>query len=200
MNKTNPAIMGRTELANTALSQTKDNKTTQQQAMEIVVLQTQKLQVLEDKLKQQLANIATNSGSSIPRQISATIDTSISGGSTTSTVTKEEMMQMFTKFIQNLQQGQYTEINPKGTKVPEKKTKKSKFGTNAIPNDLGGGQQSKRQYPDSTNYCPSCGYDIKPTHTSVTCTNQKSFHNKAATINNYMGGVSTNCHFITADK
>ena len=180
--------MQRTELANVALSQTKENKT------------TQKLQALEEKLEQQLANIATNSGSSTPRQIPVTIDTSTSGGSTTSTVTKEEMMQMFTKSIQNLQQGQHTEINPKGTNVPEKKTKKNKFETNEIPNDLGEGQRSKRRYPDSTNYCPSCGYDIKPTHTSVTCTNQKSFHNKAATIDNCMGGVSTNCHFITANK
>ena len=68
--------------------------------MEIVVLQTQKIQALEEKLEQGLANIATNSGSSIPGRILATIDTSTSGGSTTSAVTKEEIMQMFAKFTQ----------------------------------------------------------------------------------------------------
>ena len=117
-----------------------------------------------------------------------------------STIPTEEMRQMFAKFTQNLQQGQCTEINPKGTKVTGKEKKKRKFGTYYIPNDLKNGQRSKCRYPDSTNYCLSCGYDIKPTHTPVTCTNQKSFHNKAATINNKMGGVSTNCHFITANK
>ena len=148
MNKTNPAIMQRTELANEALAQTKEDKTIQRQAMEIAVLQTQKIQALEAKLEQQLANIATNSGSSIPRRIPATIDTSTSGGSITNTVTKEEMMQMFAKFTQNLQQGQYTEINPKGTKVIGKEKKIRKFGTNCIPNDLGRGQRSKHRYPD----------------------------------------------------
>ena len=105
---------------------------------------------------------------------------------------------MFAKFTQNFQQGQYTEINSTGTQVTGKKKKKNKFGTNYIPNDLGGGKRSKRRYPDSTSYCPSCGYNIKSTRIPITCTNRKSFHNKAATINNRMGGVSTNCHFITA--
>ena len=196
MNKIDPAIMRRKELANAALAQTKEDETTQQQALEIAVLQTQKIEALEAKLEQQLANIATNNGNSIPRRIPATIDTSNSrsgGGSTTSTVTKEEMMQMFTQFTKNFQQGQCTEINPTGTKGKEKK--KSKFGTNYIPNDLINGQRSKRRYPDSTSYCPSCGYDIKPTHTPVTCTNRKTDHNEAATITNKMGGVTTNCHF-----
>ena len=40
MNKTNPAIMKRTELANTVLAQTKEDETTQQKALEIAVLQT----------------------------------------------------------------------------------------------------------------------------------------------------------------
>ena len=43
MNKTDPAIMRRTELTNAALAQTKEDETTQQQAMEIAVLQTQKI-------------------------------------------------------------------------------------------------------------------------------------------------------------
>ena len=79
MNKTNPAIMRRKELANAALAQTKEDETTQRQALEIAVLQTQKIQALEAKLEQQLANIATNSGNSIPGRIPATIDTSNSG-------------------------------------------------------------------------------------------------------------------------
>ena len=83
-------------------------------------------------------------------------------------------------------------------KTNEKREEKSKFGTNYIPNDLGGGQQSKQRYPDLTSYCRSCEYDIKPTHTPVSCTNCKHFYNKAATIDNCMGGVSTNCHFYTA--
>ena len=74
--------------------------------------------------------------------IPATIDTSTSGdrgrgGSRTSTVTKEEMMQMFTQFTKNFQQGQCTEINPTGTKVTGKEKWKSKFETNYIPNHLG---------------------------------------------------------------
>ena len=87
-----------------------------------------------------------------------------------------------------------------GTKVTGKEKNKSKFGSDYIQNDLGGGNQSKRQYPDSISYCPSCRYNIKPTHTPVTCTNQKDFHNEAVTINNKMGGVSTNCHFITLSE
>ena len=164
--------------------------------MEITVLQSQKIVVVETKFNKQLANIAMSSDNSIPRWIIATIDTSISSSSTSggSIVTKGEMMQMFTQFTQNFQQGQCTEIASTGTKVSGKK--KGKFGTNYIPNDLGGGQQSKRLYPESTIYCPSCGYDIKPTHTPVTCTNWKTFHNKATLLDNQMGGVSTNCHFI----
>ena len=110
------------------------------------------------------------------------------------------MMQIFPQFIKNFQQGQCTEINPTQTKVAGKEKKKSKFGTNYIPNNLGEGQRSKRQYPDLTSYCPSCGYDIKPTPTPASCTNRKSFHNEAATIDNRMRGVSTNCHFINADE
>ena len=165
MDKTNPVIMRRKELANAALTQTKEDKTMQRQTLDIAVLQTQKIQALEEKLEHQLANIATNSGRSIPGQIPAIIGTSTSGGNITSTVTKEQMMQMFVKFTQNLQQGQCTEINPTGKKVTEKEKKKNKFETNYIPNDLRGGQRSKRRYPESTSYCPSCGYDIKPSHT-----------------------------------
>ena len=50
MNKTNPAIMQNKELANTALAQTKVDKTTQRKATKIAVLQTQKIQALEAKL------------------------------------------------------------------------------------------------------------------------------------------------------
>ena len=58
--------------------------------MEVAVLQTQKIQELETKLEQQLANIATSSSGSIPERIPAIIDTSTGGGgSTTSTVTKK---------------------------------------------------------------------------------------------------------------
>ena len=110
------------------------------------------------------------------------------------------MMQMFAQFTKIFQQGQCTEINPTGTEVIEKEKKKNNFGTNYIPNDLGGGQQSKQRYPDSKRYYPSCEYAIKPTHTPISCTNCKSFHNKAATIDKGMGGVSTNCHFITTDE
>ena len=74
------------------------------------------------KIEQQLANIATNS---VPGRIPGSIDTSSSasgaGGSTTSTVTKEGMMQMYSQFTQNLQQGKCTVIPPTGTKVKEKK-------------------------------------------------------------------------------
>ena len=62
MDKTNPVIMRRKELANAALTQTKEDKTMQRQTLDIAVLQTQKIQALEEKLEHQLANIATNSG------------------------------------------------------------------------------------------------------------------------------------------
>ena len=107
-------------------------------------------------------------------------------------------MQIFARFTQNCQQGQCTKINPTGTKVTSKEKKKNKFGVNSIPNDLEGDKRSKRRYPESTCYCPLHGYSIKPPHTPVSCTNPKSFHNKVATINNRMGGVSTNYHFYTA--
>ena len=79
MNKIDPAIMKRRQLANAVLAQSEEAKTTKRQAIEIVVLQTQKIQALEAKLNEQLANIATNSGNSISRRIPATIDTSTSG-------------------------------------------------------------------------------------------------------------------------
>ena len=198
MNRTDPSIMRRKEIANAAVAQTSENETNQREALEIAVLQTQKIQALEAKLEQQLANIATNNNNnSIPGRIPASIDTDTSGnggggGSVTSTVTKEEMMQMFSQFTKNFQPGTGTDSTTK-----TKERKKGKFGTNFIPNDLGNGQRSKRRYPNSTNYCPSCGYDIKPTHTPTSCTNRKDFHNEAATLTNKMGGVSTNCHFIT---
>ena len=166
--------------------------------MEVAVLQTQKTQELETKLEQQLANIATSCRSIIPRRIPEATDTSTSGGgSTTIIVMKEEMMQMFAKFTQNFQQGQCTKINLTGTKVTGKEKKKSKFGANYIPNDLGNGERSKHRYLEAYSCCPSHGYNIKPDHTLVSCTNRKDFHNKAATINNRMGGVSTNCQFYT---
>ena len=112
-----------------------------------------------------------------------------------STITKKEMIQMFSQFTQNFSQGQCTVISPTGTMIKDKK--KNKFGENYIRNDLGNGNRSKCRYPASTSYCPSYGYDIKPTHTPKTCTNQKSFHNEAATIDNKMGGVSTNFHHAT---
>ena len=118
-------------------------------------------------------------------------------GSTTSTVTKEEMMQIFTKFTQHFQQGQYTKIIPTGTKFTGKEKKKRKFGANYIPNDLGNGERSKRRHPESWSYYLSHWYNIKHNHTSVSCTNQKGFLNKVATITNQMEGVSTNCHFYT---
>ena len=91
--------------------------------MEVAVLQTKKIAELEAKLEQQLANSATSK--SIPGRIPATIDTSNSGsttggGSMNSTVTKEEMMQMFTQFQKNFQQGQCTEIT---TPAPKEKRK-----------------------------------------------------------------------------
>ena len=105
MNKTNTVIMRQKEQMNAVLDQNKEHKVTQRQALEVTVFQTQKLQTLEAKLKQQIANIITSSGSSTPGQVPETIDTNSSGSySTTSTVTKEEMMQMSAKFTQNLQQ------------------------------------------------------------------------------------------------
>ena len=79
-------------------------------------------------------------------------------------------MQIFAKFTQHFQQGQCIRINPTRTKVTSKEKKKSKFGANYIPNDLGRGEQSKRRYPESTYYCPLHGYDIKPTHTQLSHT------------------------------
>ena len=101
-----------------------EREETQRQTMEVAVLQTKKIAELEAKLEQQLANIATSSDSSIRGRIPATIDTSNNGSTTgdrttNSNVTKEEIMQMFTQFQKNFQQGQYTEITtpaPKGNK------------------------------------------------------------------------------------
>ena len=62
------------------------------------ILQTQKIQELEDKLIQQIANSATSvSGSAnIPGQIPASIDTS------GSSITREEMQAMFVQFQKSL--------------------------------------------------------------------------------------------------
>ena len=171
---------------------TKEDENAQRQASEVLVLQTQKIQELEARIEQQqLANSATNT---VPGRIPASISTGSSNGSsagsTTSNVTKEEMMQMFAQFSQNNKQGE-------GNTGTAKEKKKNRFDGEYIRNDLGNGERSKRRYPDSTNYCPSCGYDIKPTHTPGTCTNRKACHNEAATLTNKMGGVTTNCHFVT---
>ena len=120
---------------NAALAQTKEDETIQLQAIKVAVLQSQKIQELEAKIEEQLANIVTNN--SIPGRIPASIDTSNSGsggGSTTSTVTKEEMMQMFTQFTKNFQPGVGTDNNPT---IKTRERKKGKFGTNFIQNDLG---------------------------------------------------------------
>ena len=93
INLTNQAIIQQKEQSNAILDQTKEQEEMQQHHMEMVVLQTQKIQELEIKFVQQLANIATSSGGSIPVQIPVTIDTSTSGSrSITSTVTKEQVI------------------------------------------------------------------------------------------------------------
>ena len=95
MNKTDPAITKRKEIANAALAQTKEDETIQRQGIEVTVLQSQKIQELEAKIEEQLANIVTTNGISISGRIPASMDTSNSGsggGSTSSTVTKGEMM------------------------------------------------------------------------------------------------------------
>ena len=69
----------------------------------------------------------------------------------------------------------------------------SKFGANYIPNDKANGERTKRQYIISTSYCSTHGYDIKPDHHSGNCTNRGEFHNELATIENMLGGVTTNC-------
>ena len=51
MNKTDPAIMKRKEIANAALAQTREDETMQQQAIKVAVLQSQKIQELEEKLQ-----------------------------------------------------------------------------------------------------------------------------------------------------
>ena len=77
MNKTNLAITKCTELANMVLAQTKEDEINQQDALEIAVLQTQKIQALEARLEQQLANIATN-GKDLHKQ-AATINNKMGG-------------------------------------------------------------------------------------------------------------------------
>ena len=95
MNRTDPTIMKRKELANAVQAQTKEDDSNHRQALEISILQTAKIQELEERIQQHVANSATNS---VPGRIPATIDTNSSGsggGSMASTVTKDEMMQMF---------------------------------------------------------------------------------------------------------
>ena len=100
-------------------------------------------------------------------------------------------MQMFAQFTRNFKPEHNNENNRQAPK------KEGKFWAKFIPNGLGNGQRSKKRYPESTSYFPYHGYDIKPDHTSVTCSNQKGFHKEGATITNRMGGVSINCHFHT---
>ena len=79
MNKTDPAIMKRTELANAVLAQSKEDEDAQRQAMEVLVLQTQKIQELEARIEQQqLANSATNM---VPGRIPTSISTGSNNGS-----------------------------------------------------------------------------------------------------------------------
>ena len=81
--------MGRKEQASVVQDQAKESEETWKKHLEVAVLQTEKIQAMEEKLEQELGNIATNSDGSIPGRIPATINTSTNGGrSTTSTVTK----------------------------------------------------------------------------------------------------------------
>ena len=64
----------------------KKREENQQKHLEVTVLQTGKFQAMEEKLEQELANITTRDGGSIPKQIPATVNTGTSsrGGSNTS--------------------------------------------------------------------------------------------------------------------
>ena len=115
MNRTDTLVMQRQEQVNAVLKQANQQEENQQKHIKVAVLQMQKIQALEKKLEQQLANSSTRVRDSIQGWIPASIDTS------GSLVTREEIQLMFTNFTKNLPtQTTCTEINPAGTKISGK--------------------------------------------------------------------------------
>ena len=119
MNVTDPSVIRRNEQANVFINQYKQREETQRQQMELAILQTQKIQELEMTIQEQTTNIVTDNRGGIPRQVLAPINNNTSGGtSTTSTVSKEEMMQTFAQFTKN--------FNPEHTKENNRQAPKKK--------------------------------------------------------------------------
>ena len=74
LNRTDPAITKQKKIANAAMTKTMEDDTDRQAQIEMAVLQTKKIQELEERLNQQMANSATNTN--IPGRIPASIDSS----------------------------------------------------------------------------------------------------------------------------
>ena len=61
-------------------------------------------------------------------------------------------------------------------------------------NNMKGGERSVRRFPESTIYCWSCGFDLKPNHLdNGGCKWKRPGHKDEATIENRMGGSTRNC-------
>ena len=130
----------------------------------------------------QQANGASSVAPSIPGRVLALIST----GDTT--MTRESMEAIFKTWT-------VTQTTPLA-RLPHtggRKKHKSKLGANYIPNDKPNGERTLRQYPNLTNYYSTHGYNIKPDHHSGNCPNRGEFHNELATIEDMLGGVTTNC-------
>lgn len=184
-NRTDPSTLHRQEQANAVLERVNAAQEEQQLQQTVLLAQTDKIQELETRLatvQYDQANGASSVGSA-PGRIPASISTNDTA------LTKESMEAMFKA---------WTAAQAPANPTPTPRTgggnkQKTKFGTNYIPNDKGDGERTRRRYPDSTSYCSTHGYDIKPNHHSGNCTDRGDKHNELATIDNMLGGCIKNC-------
>ena len=122
---------------------------------------------------------------------------------------KENAAQNAMQLKQQLQEAKTSNTTQKDVKeMTEKERKKYYFdmfsatqSTNPVGkkkgfylNNMKGGERSVRRFPESTIYCWSCGFDLKPNHLdNGGCKWKRPGHKDEATIENRMGGSTRNC-------
>ena len=183
-NRTDPSTLHRQEQANAVLERVNVAQEEQQLQQTVLLAQTNKIQELETRLatvQYDQANGASSDASLAPGRVLASISTNDTA------LTKESMEAMFKSWTAAQAPTAPTPRTGGGNK------QKTRFGTNYIPNDKGGGERTLRRYPNLTSYCSTHGYDIKPNQHSGNCTNRGKFHNELATIDNMLGGCIKNC-------
>ena len=79
-------------------------------------------------------------------------------------------------------------------------TTEKRGGRNNMPDKGFGRERKVAQYPGSTAWCHSCGFDLYKTHNSETCRWPKIGHKREATVCNQMGGSQRNKHLYSGNN